>query len=81
MSVIKVMPWGEDQGDFVLINEEDFNADVHELYVEGVVAATRPSKGLNVEQLKAALTAKSIDIPEGAKKGDLAKLLDEAPAE
>lgn len=32
MNVIKVKPWGKDQGDYVLINEEDFNAEVHELF-------------------------------------------------
>jgi hypothetical protein len=26
---IKVKPWGKDQGDFVEINEEDFDAKVH----------------------------------------------------
>lgn len=28
---VKVKPWGEGQGDFVLINEEDLN-DTHELF-------------------------------------------------
>ncbi len=28
---IKVKPWGQDQGDFVLINKDDFNPEVHEL--------------------------------------------------
>jgi hypothetical protein len=31
----------------------------------------KPSDGLNVEELKDALTAKAIAIPEGAKKPDL----------
>lgn len=26
---IKVKPWGDDQGDFVVINEEDFDESVH----------------------------------------------------
>lgn len=29
MKTIKVKPWGEDQGDFVLINEEEFDAGFH----------------------------------------------------
>lgn len=34
MAVIKVQPWGKDQGDYVLIEEEDFNKDFHKPYVE-----------------------------------------------
>lgn len=34
MPVIKVKPWGEDQGEFVLIEEEDFNEEKHELLDE-----------------------------------------------
>lgn len=43
-------------------------------------ASSKPSDGLRVEELKAALEAKGISIPEGAKKADLAELLDSAPA-
>lgn len=38
----------------------------------------KPSKGLTVDQIRDALKAKGIEAPEGAKKPDLAKLLDEA---
>lgn len=39
MPVIKVKPWSEDQGEFVLIEEEDFNEEVHSLHgVDEVVA-------------------------------------------
>jgi hypothetical protein len=31
MSLLKVKPWGEGQGDHVLINEEDFNEVFHSL--------------------------------------------------
>lgn len=31
MKVIKCKPWGEGQGDHVLVNEEDFNTDFHVL--------------------------------------------------
>jgi len=41
----------------------------------------KASEGLTVTELKAALEAKSIPIPDGAKKQDLADLLDAAPAE
>ncbi|AZG15422.1 hypothetical protein EHF44_16770 [Cupriavidus pauculus] len=74
------MPWGEDQGDFVLINEEDFDPNVHKRYDEGAKkAATQPKA--SVDELRAALTAKGIEIPEGAKKADLQALLDKADAE
>jgi len=38
----------------------------------------KPSKSLTVEQLTTALIEKGIEAPAGAKKADLAKLLDEA---
>lgn len=31
---LKVKPWGEGQGDFVVINEADFDPDLHELLGE-----------------------------------------------
>lgn len=32
METMKVKPWGKGQGDYVLINAEDFDKDKHELY-------------------------------------------------
>ena len=29
---VKVKPWSKDQGDFVAINESDFDPSLHELY-------------------------------------------------
>lgn len=43
-------------------------------------ADKKASDGLNVQQLKDALQAKGLPIPEGAKKADLAALLDAAAA-
>ncbi len=41
--------------------------------------AGKPSDGLKVDELKAALAAKGVEIPDGVTlKADLAKLLDEA---
>lgn len=31
---VKVKPWGKDQGDFVEINEEDFDPKVHKAFEE-----------------------------------------------
>lgn len=42
-------------------------------------AAKKPSDGLTYDQLKDALKAKGIDFAAGAKKADLAALLDAAP--
>lgn len=78
---IKVKPWGDDQGDYVLINECDFDAEVYELFEEADGADPKPSDGLTVAELKEALEAAGIEIPEGAKKADLAALLDAITAE
>lgn len=47
---------------------------------QGQKDAPKASAGLNVQQLKDALQAKGIDAPEGAKKAELAALLDAAAA-
>ncbi|EJN07796.1 hypothetical protein [Herbaspirillum sp. YR522] len=66
------------QGDFVLINKSDFNAEVHELFDPNGVT----KKAMNVEEIKAALAAKNIVIPDGVtKKADLQALLDAANQE
>jgi len=39
--VVKVKPWGKDQGAFVEINAEDFDAKVHKL-VEDIAALADP---------------------------------------
>lgn len=75
--VVRIRPCEQHQcpgHDFVEINESDFDPDIHELFeAEG---AKKASKGLNVDELKAALEASGIAIPEGAKKADLQALLD-----
>lgn len=77
MNVIRINPTHESQGAFVLINESDFDPKKHELYEE---PSGKPSEGLDVKEIKAALEAKGITIPEGVtKKADLAALLDAAP--
>lgn len=77
IKTIKVKAWDPEQGDHVVINEADFDAEKHELFEESG-APKKPSDGLKVDDLKAALTAKGVEIPEGAKKADLAALLDGA---
>lgn len=61
------------QGDFVLINREDFNPDIHEPYNE------QSLKELTVAQIRALLVEKKIDIPSGSiTKAELLALLEKA---
>lgn len=56
--------------------------DADEAQVRSLVkpATAKPSDGLKVDEIKAALAAKNIEIPEGVTlKADLAALLDSAP--
>lgn len=34
METVKVIPWGKDQGDYVVINKEDFDEKKHKIYEE-----------------------------------------------
>lgn len=69
-------------GAVVPLNDGDENlpdiAALMESNALGVKLSAKASEGLSVEQLKAALTAKAIAVPDGAKKADLAALLDAA---
>lgn len=49
MPVIKVKPWGEGQGEFVLIEEEDFNEEVHVLHEPEVAQPQRQRRRRNTE--------------------------------
>jgi hypothetical protein len=44
-NTIKVKPWSDDHGDFVLINEDEFNPDFHELLDEDSTAGLHIGKG------------------------------------
>jgi hypothetical protein len=74
--LLKVKPWGEGQGDYVLIEAGDFDTDFHEL----LDAAPAAPKKLGIAELRDTLKAKGIDFPDDAKKADLQALLDAAPA-
>lgn len=75
MKTLNVKPWGKDQGDFVVINEEDFDPSRHEL-LDG--AAPGGDKSMTAAELKEALTAKGIEFKGNASKADLQALLDGA---
>lgn len=72
METIKVKPWGKDQGDFVIINKSDFDPEVHEM-LDGEPDG---AKKATVAELRTALEAKGVEVPDGAKKADLQALLD-----
>lgn len=76
MKTIKIKPSHESQGDHVLINEADFNPDLHEL-LDGAPASDEP-KSMTAAELKEALTAKGIEFRGNASKADLQALLDGA---
>lgn len=55
MKTIKVKPWADDQGDYVLINEDDFDAAKHEL-IDG--ETPRLPSGDDLASLRAEYEAK-----------------------
>ncbi|MDZ4328679.1 MAG: HeH/LEM domain-containing protein [Pseudomonas sp.] len=57
---------------FVIINTDDFDAKKHDLFDD----APEEVKPLTVPQIKEALTALKIEIPEKANKAELQALLD-----
>ena len=84
---MRVMPWGQGQGDFVEINVEDFNPDVHTPFdvadkPAGQTGENEPQT-LTAAQIKEALTAKGVAFKSNAPKAELQALLDAAdkPAE
>jgi len=44
MATLKVKPWGEGQGDFVIIDEETFDKDFHKLYEDKEEKPKRATK-------------------------------------
>lgn len=61
---------------FIVINECDFDAELHQIF-GAEKEGGKPSDGLKVDEIKEALAAKGIDIPDGMTlKADLAALLD-----
>jgi hypothetical protein len=85
MGTIQVKPWGEDQGEYVLINEEDFVEGEHELFAPKKLTA-KEQKALDaaneaagkLDATKAALTEKGITFDENADQAALQALLDAA---
>lgn len=86
MNTIQVKPWGEGQGDYVLINEEDFVEGAYELYApkkltakeQKALDAATAEAAAKLEATKAALTEKGIAFDEAADQAALQALLDAA---
>lgn len=47
METIRVMPWGSGQGDFVVINKEDFNPEIHKEYSAQKPVEQKPQNNQN----------------------------------
>jgi len=78
MPVIQVQPWGEGQGDFVLIEEVDFNPEFHKLLGES--SDSDGMAKLTAAELKAKLTVLNIEFKGNASRDSLQALLDEHEA-
>ncbi|MCJ8207729.1 hypothetical protein [Pseudomonas sp. RGM2987] len=72
MPLIQVEPWGEGQGDFVEIDDFDFNPEFHRLFS----ADSSGSDKLTAAQLKDKLTALGIGFRSNASRDSLQELLD-----
>lgn len=44
MATIKVRPWGPEQGDFVIINEDDFDPEFHTLLGDKPAEKAKPAR-------------------------------------
>lgn len=79
MPVIQVQPWGEGQGDFVLIEDVDFNPDFHTLL--GDSSGGDGKTKLTAAEIKTKLTALNIEFKGNASRDSLQALLDEHEAQ
>lgn len=75
---IQVKAWGEGQGDFVIINEADFDKDFHELYGDKKPTAKEARAAKLLADTQAALVAKGIDFDESETQEQLQAKLDAA---
>jgi hypothetical protein len=76
---LMVEPWGEGQGDFVLIDADSFDENFHTLFDDGTAQAT-PKEG-TAAFIKAQLDLRGIAYKAGASKADLQALIDQADAD
>lgn len=80
---VKIMPSDPEQGDYVVINEEDFDPAIHTAYVEPEPAADEPAGDpaqLTKAEIIADLEGMGVDFDPRAPKADLLVLRTEARA-
>lgn len=78
---MKVEPWGEGQGDHVVINKSDFNPEIHKEFKGSKKAENKEPKGLQdmtAAELKAYATEKGYDLGSARNKADLIKAIETA---
>jgi hypothetical protein len=76
MSTIHIKSTDEaTQGEFVVINEADFNPELHERF------GAAPERAQGIAGLRAELTARGIEFDPDAKKAELKALLESADAQ
>jgi len=76
---LKVQPWGEGQGDFVVIDADSFDENFHTLF--GETANQAKDTGLTANQAKERLEALGVTYKASASKADLLALLEKAEAD
>jgi hypothetical protein len=75
VATLRIKATDPEQGEFVIINEADFDPEQHERF-DAV-----PEKALGIAGLRAELTARGIEFDVDAKKADLKALLESADAQ
>lgn len=73
LATLKIVDTDLESG-FRIINANDFNAETDAEFAD--TPDPEGAKKVTVAELRDALTAKGIEIPEGAKKAELQALLD-----
>lgn len=79
MPVIQVQPWGEGQGEYVLIEDFDFNPEFHKLLGDAAGGEGDQVK-LTAAEIKAKLTDLKVEFKGNASRDSLQELLDKAQA-
>lgn len=80
INVIKVQPWGEDQGDFVIINEDDFDPEFHKLIGDDSPSGADLKTKLTAAEIKVKLTDLGVEFKGNASRDALQAQLDEHEA-
>jgi hypothetical protein len=73
---LKVQPWSDDQGDYVLIDADSFDENIHSLYDDGTSQAA-PREG-TIPFLKARLDELGVSYKSTASKPDLIAAIEQA---